>query len=227
MKQIVFCLMVLFIAHSYSARAQDSISHNKKNEVRTVPDSVAERMKQEKEFAYANDMSYWKQEEPRKRNGLERFFSALSNSTALKVILYSMLIAAIIYILYQVMVVNNFFIFSRGRKSRLAGDASDDKSMHENLDEKIKEAIDNNNYRQAIRYMYLKTLKVLSDDNVITLHAKSTNQDYIRQMYKHDHLGQFRQLTRIYEYVWYGEFDPTETQFEIIRTNFNRFNQNN
>ena len=227
MKQIVFYLMVLFISSSYSAHAQDNISYNKKNEVRTVPDSVAERMKKEKDFAYANDMSYWKQEEPRKRNGLERFLSALSNSTALKVILYSMLIAAIIYILYQVMVVNNFFIFSRARRSRHSGDASDNESIHENLDEKIKEAIDNRNYRQAIRYMYLKTLKVLSDNNVITLHAKSTNQDYIRQMYKHDNLGQFRQLTRIYEYVWYGEFDPTETQFEIIRTNFNRFNQNN
>src|SRR5688500_6533948 len=226
MKQIVFCLMVLFIIHSYSAHSQDSISYNKKNEVRVVPDSVAERMKKDKEFAYANDMSYWKAEAPRERSGLERFFSALSKSTALKVILYSMLIAAIIYILYQVMVVNNCFIFSRSRRNRLAGDASHNVSINENLDEKIKEAIDNSNYRQAIRYMYLKTLKVLSDNNVITLHAKSTNQDYIRQMYKHDDLGQFRQLTRIYEYVWYGEFDPTETQFEIIRTNFNKFNHN-
>lgn len=219
--------MVLFISPSYSVHAQDNISYNKKNEVRVVPDSVAERMKKEKEFAYANDMSYWKKQAPRERSGLERFFSALSDSRALKVILYSMLIAAIIYILYQVMVVNNFFIFSRAKRNRLAGDASDNESINENLDERIKEAIDNRNYRHAIRFMYLKTLKVLSESNVITLHAKSTNQDYIRQMYKHDHLGQFRQLTRIYEYVWYGEFDPTEAQFDIISTNFNRFNQNN
>lgn len=226
MKQIVFSLMILFIFPSYTAHAQNSVSYNKKNEVRAVPDSVAERMKKEKDFAYANDMSYWKQEAPRKRNGLDRMLSALSNSTALKVMLYSMLIASIIYILYQVMVVNNFFIFSRGRRNKIAGNASDNESINENLDEKIKQAIDNRNYRHAIRFMYLNTLKVLSDNNLITLHAKSTNQDYIRQMYKHNNLGQFRQLTRIYEYVWYGEFDPTETQFGIIKTNFNRFNQN-
>ena len=104
-------------------------------------------------------------------------------------------------------------------------EGEDDVLQNENLDQHIREAIVNKNYRHAIRFMYLKTLKLLSDNHVITLHAKSTNQDYIRQMYKHDGLSQFRHLTRIYEYVWYGEFDPTEAQFEIISTNFNRFNQ--
>jgi hypothetical protein len=123
------------------------------------------------------------------------------------------------------MVVNNFFIFSAARRKKTLAAESDDGLQNENLDAKINEAAVNKNYRQAIRYMYLKTLKVLSENNSITLHAKSTNQDYIRQMQKHHRLAQFRQLTRIYEYVWYGEFHPTEAQYEIISTNFNTFNQ--
>jgi len=125
------------------------------------------------------------------------------------------------------MVVNNFFIFSGGRRKKNAGEESGHELQNENIDERINEAVSEKNYRHAIRYMYLKTLKLLSEDNIITLHATSPNQDYIRQMYKHNNLAQFRQLTRIYEYVWYGEFDPTETQFEIISTSFNRFNQAN
>jgi hypothetical protein len=226
MKKIVFCLMVLFISHSFSAHSQDKVSSYKINEIRTVPDSVVEKMKKDKDFAYANDMSYWEKRAPSERSWFDRMMSALSGSVALKFILYSLLVAAIIFALYQVMVVNNFFILSRAKRNRKVKGETVDESINENLDEKIKEAIDKKNYRHAIRFMYLKTLKVLSDNNLIMLHAKSTNQDYIRQLYNYNNLGQFRQLTRIYEYVWYGEFDPTEIQFDIIKTNFNRFNQN-
>ena len=226
MKKIFFCLMVLFISYPFSAHSQDKISSYKINEVRTVPDSVVEKMKKDKDFAYANDMSYWVRQAPRDRNWLDRMMSALSRSVALKFMLYALLTAAIIFGLYQVMVVNNFFILSRTKKTRNAKGETVEVSVNENLDQKINEAINSKSYRHAIRYMYLKTLKVLSDNNLITLHAKSTNQDYVRQLYNYDNLGQFRQLTRIYEYVWYGEFDPTEIQFDIIKTNFNRFNQN-
>lgn len=225
MKQLVLLLM-LFVSPAVMY-AQVVTAPDKSPIVRSVPDSVVDKMKNEKDFAYANDMSYWKEAPPRRRNSFDRFMTAITESAFLKLILYSVLIAAILYALYQVMVVNNFFIFSGGRRRKNAGEASGDALQNENIDERINEAVSEKNYRHAIRYMYLKTLKLLSENNIITLHAKSTNQDYIRQMYKHNNLAQFRQLTRIYEYVWYGEFDPTETQFEIISTSFNRFNHGN
>lgn len=223
MKQLVCLLSIIVIAAAL--KAQVVTSPVKAPVVRSVPDSVVDRMKKNKEFAYADDMSYWKKAPPPRRSNFDRFISAITQSAVTKLILYSLLIAVILYALYQIMVVNNFFIFSGRRRKKNATDESHDSLQTENLDQKISEAAANGNYRFAIRYMYLKTLKHLSDDNVITLHAKSTNQDYIRQMYKHDSLPQFRQLTRIYEFVWYGEFDPTEGQFDIISTNFNRFNK--
>ena len=225
MKQLVLLLMLLVTSGFLHAQVVTAPDHSPL--VRSVPDSVVNKMKNDKDFAYANDMSYWKEAPPRRRNSFDRLISAITQSAVLKLILYSILIAAILYALYQVMVVNNFFIFSGRRKKKNAGEESGDELQNENIDERISEAVKDRNYRQAIRYMYLKTLKLLSDNNIITLHAKSTNQDYIRQMYKHDILPQFRQLTRIYEYVWYGEFDPTEAQFEMISTSFNRFNHGN
>jgi len=223
MKHLLF-LFILLITYSFISSAQVVTSPTKRPVVRSVPDSVVEKMQKDREYAYANDMSYWKQQPPPRTSSFEKLMSAIAGSTVMKVILYSMLIAAILYAIYQVMVVNNFFIFSGGRRKKNADEQLDDDLANENLDEKINDAVASKNYRHAIRYMYLKTLKLLSENNFITLHAKSTNQDYIRQMYKHDNLAQFRNLTRIYEYVWYGEFDPSETQFEIISTNFNSFN---
>ena len=222
MKQLLFIMILVFTA-SFNINAQVVTSPSKKPAVRTVPDSVVQKMQKDKDFAYANDMSYWKKAPPRRRNSFDKLLSALTQSMAVKVILYSMLIAGILYAIYQVMVVNNFFIFSGGRRKKKGDEEADDELTNVNLDEKINEAVASKNYRHAIRFMYLKTLKLLSDNNIITLHAKSTNQDYIRQMYKHDSLAQFRHLTRIYEYVWYGEFHPSDAQFDIISTNFNRF----
>src|SRR5687767_6074346 len=121
MKNFLFCLMMLFSVTSY-VNAQDSVSFNKRTEVRYVPDSVAARMKNDKDFAYANDMRYWENEKPRQRSAFDKMLSALWESTALRVILYALLIAAILYVVYHVMVVNNFFIFSRGRRNKKTKD---------------------------------------------------------------------------------------------------------
>jgi hypothetical protein len=224
MKQLLF-LIFLFVTNAFIGNAQVVTSPSKRPAVRSVPDSVVQKMQEDKDYAYANDMSYWKKAPPRRRNSFDKLLTALTQSMMVKVILYAMLIAGILYAIYQVMVVNNFFIFSGGRRKKKGGEESDNELSSENLDVKINEAVAGKNYRHAIRFMYLKTLKLLSDNNIITLHAKSTNQDYVRQMYKHDNLAQFRNLTRIYEYVWYGEFNPSEAQFDIISTNFNQFNR--
>ncbi|HUQ66028.1 MAG TPA: hypothetical protein VM101_07725 [Flavitalea sp.] len=225
MKRIVFCLMYFFICYVTLTLAQDNISSRHYASERKVPDSVSQKMKKSREFAYANDMRYWKDDTLRKKNALMKMLSDLSRSVALKVILYSLLIAAVIFGLYQVIVVNNFFILSGGRRNRKKSVGSDDGTINGNLDEKINEAIENKSYRHAIRYMYLKTLKVLSDNHLIILNAKFTNRDYLLQLQKHNNVKLFSKLTHIYEYVWYGELNPTETQFEAIRKNFNLFNR--
>src|SRR5690348_13201781 len=150
-----FCFLLILFVTSPRLHAQVVTSSHKSPVVRSVPDSVVDRMKNEKDFVYANDMSYWKEEPPPKETSFGRFLKAITHSVILKLILYSLLIAGILYALYQVMVVNNFFIFSGGRRKKGVGEEHDDEYHHENLDEKINEAVANKNYRQAIRYMYL------------------------------------------------------------------------
>jgi hypothetical protein len=190
--------------------------------IRNVPDSVTERMKKEKEFLYANDPSFWEEQKPQANNAFFKLLESIGRSPLLKWLLYFFLAAIIIFAVYQVMVVNNFFIFTRTRSNK-AQLKEEEELMPVNIDEKINEAIDKKEYRLAIRFLYLKTLQLLHDKNRIRMHAKSTNKDYIRQMQKHSGVSQFRLLTRIYEYVWYGDFHPNDHQFQIINTNFNQF----
>jgi len=222
MRWLIFTLLLLF---SFNTIGQAPPSRYHKIEVRTVPDSTVDHMKVEKEFRYANDSTYWsKQESQQTASLLERVLSKIGRSSFVRLLLYIFLAAAIIFIAYQVTVVNNFFVFSTARKKKPKDTDNGEVLLTGDLDTKIVMATNEGRYRHAIRFMYLKTLKVLSENNFITLHARSTNQDYIRQMYKHDKLSQFRRLTRIYEYVWYGEFNPDENQFQAIKIHFNDFN---
>lgn len=191
--------------------------------VRMVPDSVVEKLKTEKEFEYANDPSFWKKEPPPENSGLVKFIDWLARSALVKWILYLFLAAVLIFTLYQVMVVNNFFVFSRRSKKIKADEDLLADETSGNLQQLLETAIINRDYRLATRLLYLQTLQFLSERQHLQLDAKATNKDYIEQMRKSHSGNEFRKLTRIYEYAWYGEYPLSDDQFELIKNSFTRF----
>jgi hypothetical protein len=209
----LFCVLLFCAAHNSFGQ-----------QIREVPDSVADAMKKEEAFKYANDPSFWQKEKPGGSSALIRLIAAMLESPVMKWVLYLIIAIVLAYVIYQVIAVNNFFTGPRriGKKSRasLGGD-----DVPEDVEERIAAAIAAGEFRQAIRYYYLKTLGLLNAGHKIQLHAKSTNYDYMQQMQDQSNGNDFRRLTRIYEYVWYGEFQPDATQFEMIRSGFNQFNE--
>ena len=89
----------------------------------------------------------------------------------------------------------------------------------------IKEFINQKNYRLAIRYYYLLSLKYLTESDRITWQPQKTNEDYIKEIEK-DHLKKdFKNITRIYDYVWYGEFKVDVLKFESLKLLFEDLNK--
>jgi hypothetical protein len=79
----------------------------------------------------------------------------------------------------------------------------------------ISKALANKNYRLAIRYTFLNTLKGLSLNQLITVKEGKTNYEYYREL--PDALkGKYRQVLSVFEYVWYGEFDSSLAIYEQI-----------
>jgi len=97
----------------------------------------------------------------------------------------------------------------------------------EDIPSLIKAAIAQNNYRLAIRYYYLLTLKELSNANKINWQPQKTNADYISELTSSTLRQQFKNITRIYDYVWYGEFNIDELEFQHIKTSFDNINKIN
>lgn len=80
----------------------------------------------------------------------------------------------------------------------------------------LEEAIANRNYRLAIRYLYITTLQKLQNAELIQWHKEKTNRDYYYEL-PNEYQPAFNDILRIYEYVWYGEFDASESLFGKMR----------
>ena len=94
-----------------------------------------------------------------------------------------------------------------------------------NYQKEIDKAAANGNFRLAVRLLYLRLLKNLSDKNIIHYKQDKTNFDYLLQLHPTPYYKQFFRLTRHYEYSWYGHFDVAEETFSIIRGDFDQLDR--
>jgi len=101
-----------------------------------------------------------------------------------------------------------------------------EENIHEaNLDDFIRQALEQQNFALAIRLYYLAILKELSLKNTIHWKKDKTNKDYLREMRQSDLFGDFRELTAIFERVWYGESPIQAREFHQLEPRFRRMIQ--
>lgn len=86
--------------------------------------------------------------------------------------------------------------------------------------DEIDSATQNKQYRRAIRLYYLRSLKALSDKEMIQWKPGKTNREYLVEL---GGRNDFRDITRWYEYVWYGEFTIDEMHFSKAEDAFQDF----
>jgi len=83
-----------------------------------------------------------------------------------------------------------------------------------NFDQKIKEAVAATDYRLATRWNYLKLLYVYDKKQLIIFAPFKTNIDYSNELRNNaEYQNQFIKLSRVYEYVWYGQFTLQEENY--------------
>lgn len=94
-----------------------------------------------------------------------------------------------------------------------------------NFEREIQKAIETKNYRLAIRLMYLRTLRDLSNRSLINYTHEKTNSDYLFQLAGTPYYKNFFKLTRSFDYTWYGHFVPSQDGFALIQNDFSSFKQ--
>ena len=92
-----------------------------------------------------------------------------------------------------------------------------EENIHElDFESLIAEALENGNYRLAIRLRYLQSLKFLSDRQIIDWEPYKTNHEYSDEISTRDMRTAFDQISYYFDYAWYGEFSVERRHFDRV-----------
>lgn len=86
----------------------------------------------------------------------------------------------------------------------------------------IEKARSNQNFRLAIRYHYLFVLQQLTEKGIINYNFSKTDEDYLAEIETPNLKNQFGKLARIYDFVWYGNFETNQPDFEKAEREFSK-----
>lgn len=93
----------------------------------------------------------------------------------------------------------------------------------ENIGELIEKAITAGDYRLAVRYYYLQILRLLNQKELITYEFQKTDSDYLHELKKEQFRPQLKKLMRLYDFIWYGNFSISESDFRLTQQSFQQF----
>jgi len=86
----------------------------------------------------------------------------------------------------------------------------------------VEESVLKNDYRSAIRYYYLLSLKRLSNKEIIEWDSEKTNYDYYQEIKNTEVQKQFQYISYLYDYCWYGEFNIERQEFDTSEKAFKK-----
>jgi hypothetical protein len=206
------------------------------NQLTVPPDSVA-AWKNLKGFAYLkylDSLLKAKKQAPKKAAEQEQTYSEPSGggwlnrvlaSDGLQLLLWTLAVAFVIFVLYKLFLTDGAFRRKPAAANTQAAAVEEEVITGESdFDLLIKQALQQRNYRLAVRYQYLKTLHKLADKKLVELAADKTNYQYVREIGNPAYQNDFAALTLNYEYVWYGEFEIEENIYRNMNEKFNQLN---
>jgi hypothetical protein len=188
--------------------------------VRVVPDSVITAMKKEDAFWYAN-YNFKKKEAPQNSSLILK----LVNLAWFRTLVWFLIIAGFTAVVIWYLISSNASIFRRAPYviTSATDDANTENIFEMNFESEINKTMAMGQYRLAVRLMFLRMLKNLSEKNIIQYKQDKTNFDYLMQVHATSYYKDFFRLTRNYEYTWYGKFDLSQEAFTIIKNDFETF----
>ena len=136
---------------------------------------------------------------------------------------YLVLILIATFIIYRIFRSNFKPVFYNHVQSAQADMHGIPENIHAiNFDESIASALNVSDYRTALRFHYLKYLKLMFDKGIVQYKKEKSNHDYQRELVDINISRIFKRLTLIYEWVWYGKIYPGYESYNSLSPEFEK-----
>lgn len=157
-------------------------------------------------------------------NQLDKIFNSKGGEISLEILKYVLIVAAIVAIVL-ILLKNNLRSLFYGKSATTNIEFAElEEDIHAiDFNNLISKAIQEKDYRRAVRLHFLKLLKELTDKNLIAWKIDKTNKDYYIELSNTSYSRQFKELTFLYEYIWYGSFELNEDDYNTTINKFQAF----
>lgn len=180
----------------------------------------------DKAFDYRNKLETVKEVKEYKPGAFEKWLVKVLEvfaSSNVQIVIWSVFGALAIFVIYKLLLANNSALFARKKKSMTTGMANLQEEIEDgDWEALLQKAVAVNDLKQAIRYSYRWLLQMLQDGQLIRYRDDKTNFDYYRELEQTAFKQPFKQLTRQYEYVIYGNYTPTAATYSQYIEVFNQ-----
>lgn len=196
--------------------------------VRTIDSVRIKAYLKDKDFKYFDDPEYTTTLWERLIDWLKRFFARLFSfdpkgvtGDVLQYLLIAFAVFAIFFVIYRKEIKGLFSKNKNIETIRSLEKLEDINSL--DYDKLIEQAIENKNYRYAIRLNYLRTLKILSDKEFINWKPEKTNREYVNEIKYLNFKTGFINLTNDFETIWYGEYFINQSNYSLLIEKYSEF----
>ena len=180
-----------------------------------------------REFQYEDDVrqpeqSAWDAFWARVRDAIGNWLVSRSYNHFWRWIFYALFVGAGAFIVLRLLEIDFTAMLGRSpRRTALAYDTMTENIYEVDFATRLAVAEAAGNWRLAVRLGYLQLLKDLADGGLINWQPDKTNHAYLAELSPAGPLrGAFREATRQFEYVWYGELALTAPLYAQVRAGF-------
>jgi hypothetical protein len=221
-------LIIISLAYSFLAVAQRRPAYDSSHvDIRNFSSSTADPYKKDIDFQYERQIvdtpSLWERFWQWFWNKYDDMVSTEAGRITMKVFYWVLGIGAVAFFVFKVTGMNRISLFASQSQQNPAYTIEDENIHDISFDTAIQQALQEGNYRLAIRLLYLQSLKILSDKNLIIWQLNKTNTDYFREISRAELKQQFKNVTHAFEYTWYGNLAIGKDEFTEMKEEFMNF----
>lgn len=195
--------------------------------VRQFDETALAGLRKNPDFQYEDqqlDLSWWQRFKRWVMYKVAELMTREGAYSVLNTVLITLGIVALIYLIMRLLGMDIAHIFSRKSLASPLDYTAGSENIHEiDFAQELQKAIETGNYRLAVRLLYLDCLKKLSDHELIYWQPAKTNAAYVNELTDTVLKTEFKQLTRQFEYVWYGDFPINQHHFMRLNDSFRQF----
>jgi len=147
-------------------------------------------------------------------------------NSVLKGLLFIIGIGALSFLIYQIIIRTQFLQNKKVEKREVTLEYLEQNLPMAEIKSHLQLALENGDYRLALRLQYLSIIKALSENELIEWDEHKTNGDYLRELRSTDFFKSFRAITNSFEVFWYGDEVVSKNQYEQLAPKYDGFLNN-